>query len=180
MPHNLDKRELPGAKKLRRLLELSIDEISMVDRPAQEIALATIEKRAPTKPTMTIAELQAGAAELAKKVDALIEKTKQQEVQMHFLKRVDEVQKDLACSRIIAMEKARRMYADEYTAYQAESAELPKQAEPNDETLQKSRRAQESFRDKVDELRRQGYSRTDAMRLARKRHPEEFAAFQAA
>ncbi len=173
--------------KRRILEEIKIDEISGVDKPAQQHALVTIMKRAPEG----------------------IEDTpnKQKEPPMQFDQTVETIRKRDNCSRTEALRKARFEAPDSFAAYRDSAsngselsyaelvqAELDSGApyavagqrvlqkfgvRPNAPLIQKAQDATAGFMAKVSTVMADtSCSRTAAMREVRKRHPDLYNAFQ--
>ena len=164
--------------ELKIMEEFSIREISAVDKPAQEHALATIMKRAPqaneVSPAKSIDELKAGVADLATRFDALLEQKAQKEVVMNFNDAVTEIAKRDACPRHVAMSKARNEYPESFAKYQSEGLEKSRTATKAEDDDADIRKASRDFNDAVRMLMTSGTSRTQAMQEARRRMPDEF------
>jgi hypothetical protein len=141
----------PLKRKKRRMLAFKLDEISGVDRPAQQPALVTLFKRQPD-PTPTRQE---------------------EPMPQTFTEAVEAIQKRDACTRMVAMQKAREECADLFKAYQStptiRKVEPPPQ--PSADRIE--------FHKRVAEIQsRDRCGRMQAMQRARDEHPAEFAKYQ--
>ena len=194
-------------KRRRRILEkLKIDEISGVDRPAQEGAVVTIMKRSrEQEPTMTkLNDLEDSILILRDRVDVLNKNLTDRAQPApppipDFDEVVSAIRKRDGCGGTAAMSKARREAPDAFAIYNRLVPKKPAK-EPHDDDFEdlveaskekyygarsnadrvsKSANATADFMREVDAVAiTKNLSRTAAMSEARRREPELYERFQ--
>jgi len=166
--------------KKRRILAFKLDEISAVDRPAQEHALAVIMKRAD-------AETEQELLDFEKHNSAQQDRTMNQPTS--FRQAVWALERD-GHSGTEALHLAACRFPDLLKAYNSEGIEKAARAMPTASMPQhrggslpltpapERRRAIDEFHAIVNALAASGLSKTAALRRARVEHPREFEAYQ--
>jgi hypothetical protein len=170
-----------------RLDNLEITELSLVDRPANPLAKVTIFKSADGLPHRNISVTKANPVRTAREASERIEALARQrassgvpdKAEDDFLAAVEQFVERDGVSRVEAMRRARRQHPEKYAAYQREGREaVAKAARPK--AVEKSEHVTK-FETLIDNIQlRDRCSRLDALRKARREHPEAFAAFQVA
>ena len=151
-PQEIYEKTMSGVRKRRVLREFRIDEISAVDRPAQQHAKMSIIKR-----------------------DDNIDAYRSHQSPVKFNEMIDAIAKsDKSRSRLEVM----RDLARRYPALRDADRLVPSHR-PSYEKIEK--RSVTDFRALVDQIaKRDGIEKSAAMSKARREHPAEFAAYQQA
>ncbi|QPC43886.1 hypothetical protein HW532_15030 [Kaustia mangrovi] len=160
----------------RIMREFKIDELSVVDSPAQEGARAVLMKRRVPRERFNAPVPPMSERDEPLTFDKLARPAQETEPMSNFEARVDEIAKRDSCQRMDAMTKARLRYPDEYDAYQKAGAVTSRPV------YEKSRSdAEIAFEKLVDQIQtRDRSNRFEALKKAAREHPRELAAYRAA